>query len=190
MSTVSNASTAKFVGESSLGMAERIISDMKTAKERYETDLIERRIIAPAPADSPDIVRYYRTELGNKAHFGPRLYRHLPPTVIAQRVCMHWFCQHSCQSLDTNIPFHKRPVCNLVHPAIIDYELVSRLGLEFAEDTTRTQGCIQLAPNTNRCHFFAYNGWCGHRERHYARENSLFLDATESEGRFMNFSAI
>ena len=136
-----------------------------TGRLRCET-LVRMRLIEGPPLQHYDREQRgtrWRTEIGQKAHFAPRLFKGLPPTAIAAKVCPFWFCQHSCASMDMSIPEDRRPACNLCHPQYID-ELGGWLDKEFANNPITTQDIIQVMPNNNRCHHFACNGWCMHDE--------------------------
>ena len=170
-----------------MDIAESILRRSQAAQESYARTLVRKGVITPAPEhfDHQQRQRHYKTEIGQKAHDAQRMFIGIPPTVAASKVCPHWFCQHSCASLDASIPKERRPICNLCHPQYIDYELFGRMGREFAVDPDMTIGCVQVMPNVNRCHRFAYNGWRGHddfdehgNQTAFCRKGNASLQAT------------
>ena len=159
MSTVS--STSRYSGLTRLDVAEQIWKRSREAQEAYATAVCGQ---GRPNATEAERHKHWKSEIGRLAHDAPRLFDGIPPTVLAAKVCPHWWCQHGCTSMDMSIPEDIRPRCHWIHPAIIDYTMMNKLGQEFASDTKRTKDCIQIMPNVNRCHHFAYNGQCMHDE--------------------------
>ena len=132
----------------------------REAQERY-LSAMDMRHCRPCTTET-ERHKHWKSEIGKLAHNAPRLFVGIPPTVLAAKVCPHWWCQHGCASMDKSIPEDRRPRCHWIHPAVIDYTMMNQLGREFANDIERTKDCVQIMPNVNRCHHFAYNGQCMH----------------------------
>ena len=99
--------------------------------------------------------------------FGPRpsrrdrrMFKMLPPTVIASNICPYWFLQMQCTSMKDN-PKPKEAYCPMIHPEFIDYDVADLPeAIQWCFDPDDTRGQLQWMVNVQRCRFKARNGWC------------------------------